>query len=69
MDTGASVNVLDEMTYKSLSSTTKFDKTSVKIYPYNSHRPVELLGKLQATVEAKMSWSCYTPHKSCCFEG
>ena len=53
VDTGASVNVLDESTYNSLSSTTKLDKPSVKIYPYNSHNPVELLGKLQATVETK----------------
>ena len=53
VDTGASVNVLDEATYNSLPFTTKLGKTSVKIYPYNSHSPVELLGKFQATVETK----------------
>ena len=53
VDTGASVNVLDEATYNSLPFTTKLGKTSVKIYPCNSHSPVELLGKFQATVETK----------------
>ena len=53
VDTGASVNVLDEATCNSLPFTTKLGKTFVKIYPYNSHSPVELLGKFQATVETK----------------
>ena len=53
MDTGASVNVVNEITCNSLSSTTKLDKTSVKIYPYNNHSSVELLGKLKATFETQ----------------
>ena len=53
VDTGASVNVLDEITYNSLPSATKLDKASAKIYPYHSHSPVEMLEKFQDTVETK----------------
>ena len=53
VDTGASVNILDEETFIQIPSDPKLEKTSVKVYPYNSNSPVKLLGKFQATVETK----------------
>eukprot|EP00795_Rhopilema_esculentum_P006556 gene6556-12053_t len=53
VDTGASVNILDEETFSQIPSDPKLEKTTVKVYPYNSNSPVTLLGKFQATVETK----------------
>ena len=53
VDTGASVNVMDEKTFRQIPSNPKLEKTSVKVYPYNSNNPVKLLGKFEATVETK----------------
>eukprot|EP00795_Rhopilema_esculentum_P016997 gene16999-8501_t len=53
VDTGASVNILDEETFSQIPSDPKLEKTTVKVYPYNSNSPVKLLGKFQATVETK----------------
>ncbi len=53
VDTGASVNVMDEKTFRQIPSSPILEKTSVKVYSYNSNNPVKLLGKFEATVETK----------------
>ena len=53
VDTGASINILDEETFSQIQSDPKLEKTTVKVYPYNSNSPLKLLGKFQATVETK----------------
>ena len=50
IDTGSSVNVIDENTYLQIKDKPKLTKTDTKIYAYGS-TSVKILGKMQATFE------------------
>ena len=51
VDTGSSINVIDEYTYKSMKIQPKLSKSDTKAYAYGTDAKVSLLGKFQATVE------------------
>ena len=56
VDTGASVNVIDNKTFKSLNksdSGIELEKTSVKIYAYNSNTALPVIGVFNAKTEYK----------------
>ena len=50
VDTGTTINVIDECTYQTLRGIS-LQKTTTKAFAYNSTTPVPFLGKLTATVE------------------
>ena len=51
IDTGSSINVMDESTYKSMKQKPKLCKSDTKVYAYGANEKVSLLGKFQTTVE------------------
>ena len=59
-DTGASVNILDEVAFAKLKKKPKVDKTNEKIFPYGSNKPLPLLGKCQCEVETEKKFSVET---------
>ena len=52
VDTGATINVIDERTYQTLRGIS-LQKTTTKAFAYNSTTPVPFLGKFTATVETR----------------
>ncbi|XP_028418333.1 uncharacterized protein K02A2.6-like [Dendronephthya gigantea] len=50
VDTGATVNLIEESDYLRLKDV-KLKKTSTKIFPYDSQVPLKLLGKFEAVIE------------------
>ena len=53
VDTGSSINVIDEGTYKSMKYQPNLSKSDTKVYAYGANEKVSLLGKFQATVETE----------------
>ena len=53
VDTGSSINVIDESTYQSMKSKPKLSKSDTKAYAYGTDAKVSLLGMFQATVETE----------------
>jgi len=52
IDSGSSINILDETTYHSLSPKPALSKSYSRIYPYQASEPVPTLGTFSATVSA-----------------
>ncbi|XP_053389269.1 uncharacterized protein K02A2.6-like [Mercenaria mercenaria] len=52
IDTGSSINVIDERTYSKLKNKVTLSKVDTKVYAYGANK-VDLLGKFQATIETK----------------
>ncbi|XP_060594467.1 uncharacterized protein LOC132748833 [Ruditapes philippinarum] len=52
VDTGSSINVIDERTYSKLHNKVRLKKAHTKVYAYGSSK-VTLLGKFQAQIESK----------------
>ena len=52
VDTGATINVIDENTYAKMKET-DLRPTNIKAFPYNSPKPVKFLGKFDAAIETK----------------
>jgi hypothetical protein len=48
IDTGATVNLLDEKTFNQMVIRPKLGKSSVKIFAYGSEQPIDVLGELKA---------------------
>lgn len=53
VDTGSSINVIDEHTYKSMTNQPKLSKSDTKVYAYGADAKVSLLGKFSATIETE----------------
>ena len=51
IDTGSSINVMDEFTYKPIKQQPKLCKSDTIVYAYGANEKVSLLWKFQATVE------------------
>ena len=49
IDTGSSINVIDEKTFKNLKCDVKLSKANTKVYTYGSDNTLQLLGKVDAT--------------------
>ena len=59
IDTGATVNVVDQNTYKNMVGI-KLEKTKVKAFAYCAKTPVKFLGKFEATIETRKRMSVAT---------
>ena len=53
VDSGASINILDEKEYHRLPSRPNLEPSSVKIYGYQSKVPLRVLGKFTTTLESE----------------
>uniref|UniRef100_H3A736 Gypsy retrotransposon integrase-like protein 1 n=1 Tax=Latimeria chalumnae TaxID=7897 RepID=H3A736_LATCH len=51
-DSGASINVIDEVDYASMNQQPKLLQTDVQVYPYRSQNPLPVLEKFHATIES-----------------
>ena len=60
VDTGASVNILDEATFTKLRTKPKLSGTNEKIFPYGSNKPLPLVGKCDCEVEIEKKFSVET---------
>ena len=70
VDTGASINVMDQETFSKLKGIS-LHKTNVKAYTYNATKPVRFLGKFDALIETRKKYTTCTfyviaDHKSGC---
>jgi hypothetical protein len=52
IDTGSSINVIDEKTFKNLKCDAKRSKANTKVYTYGSDNTLQLMGKFYATFES-----------------
>ena len=59
-DTGASVNILDEVTFGKLRTKAKLSRTKKKIFPFGSNKPLPLVGKCSCEVETEKKFSVET---------
>ena len=53
LDTGSSINVIDERTFATLRPTPKLQSVNVKIMAYGSSKSISHLGRFEATFESK----------------
>uniref|UniRef100_H3A6Z3 Gypsy retrotransposon integrase-like protein 1 n=1 Tax=Latimeria chalumnae TaxID=7897 RepID=H3A6Z3_LATCH len=51
-DSGASINVIDEVDYANLNQQPKLLQTDVQVYPYRSQKLLPVLGKFHTTIES-----------------
>ena len=59
-DTGASVNILDELSYDKLETKPKLFKVNEKIFPYGSNTPLPVIGKCQCEIETAKKFGVET---------
>ena len=72
IDTGASVNILDEQSFDKINATGKpvaFKKSNTKIFAYGSKEPLQLLGTFEETVETNKKISLTRFHVAKNVEG
>ena len=50
IDSGSTINILHEKSFDSIMSQQKLEKSSTKIYPYQSDSPLQLQGVTSATI-------------------
>ncbi|XP_052777873.1 uncharacterized protein K02A2.6-like [Mya arenaria] len=53
VDTGSSINVIDEKAYNAMKPKPKLNKTDTKVYAYGSIEAVKIMGQFQAMIETK----------------
>ncbi|CAB4026689.1 Hypothetical predicted protein, partial [Paramuricea clavata] len=53
IDTGATVNLLEEKDFEALKPEITLQHSSINIYPYKSDKPLRVLGTFTATVESR----------------
>jgi hypothetical protein len=51
IDTGSSINILDENTFKKIGSKPKLSHSNKRVFAYGSDKTLELIEKFQATIE------------------
>ena len=54
VDSGATANIIDDMSYDKLKPSCKLQPSTAKIYPYGSSTALPLRGEFKATVHSKM---------------
>ena len=57
VDTGATVNLIEESDYSRLENVT-LQRTSTKIFPYDSKVPLKILGKFETVIETREKMTC-----------
>ena len=60
IDTGASVDIVDNKTYQSLAQKVKLVPTDTQIFSYGSTTPLEIKGSFQASIESKSRFAYST---------
>ena len=55
IDSGSTINILDEDSFHSIMPQPKLEKSSTKIYPYQSDSPLQLQGVTCATITANQT--------------
>ena len=60
IDTGATVDVIDNPTYQSLKTKVKLEPTKTKIFVYGSSTPLKLHGCFQASIESNSRFTVST---------
>ena len=50
IDSGATINVMDEKMYEFVKDSSVLEKSNAKLYPYGSTTPLPLLGKIKAEI-------------------
>ena len=61
IDSGATVNLIDEEAWSKIQKRNKsiiLQKSTSRIYPYGSDKPLKLKGQFTTTLESK---TCFTP--------
>ncbi|XP_069129130.1 uncharacterized protein [Argopecten irradians] len=53
VDTGATVNILDEKTFQSMKSKPKLQKSNTNLYPYGSGEPIDIVGTFETEIKSK----------------
>ena len=53
IDSGASVNLIDEQTMKRLKQQPQLQRDKANLYTYGSTTPIDIIGKVQTTIETK----------------
>lgn len=51
IDSGASVNILDEKDYLQLKPKPLLEKSTVKIFPYDTNTPIPVVGHFKAELQ------------------
>ena len=62
IDTGSSINILDENTFKKIGSKPKLSHSNTRVFAYGSDQTLELIGKFQATIETDSKITTATMH-------
>jgi hypothetical protein len=62
IDTGSSINILDENTFRTIGSKPKFSHFNKRVFAYGSDKTLELIGKFQATIETDSKITTATMH-------
>ena len=57
VDTGATVNLIEESDYSRLENVT-LQRTSTKIFPYDSKVPLKIRGKFETVIETREKMTC-----------
>ncbi|XP_053398171.1 uncharacterized protein LOC128556631 [Mercenaria mercenaria] len=57
LDTGSSVNILDQETYNKINPKPKLQKPNMEVFAYGTDSHVKLLGKFVTTVETKQKYT------------
>jgi hypothetical protein len=55
VDTGAPVNILDEVTFTKIKGKTSLEKCTIPIYGYGATQPLKIMGQFSSTVKYKDS--------------
>ena len=53
IDTCSDVNIIDEAAFKQINHVVKLKYTNVKLYGYNSSKPINIIGKFTETIETR----------------
>ena len=62
IDTGSSINILGENTFKKIGSKPKLSHSNKRVFAYGSDKTLELIGKFQATIETDSKITTATMH-------
>ena len=59
VDTGSSINVIDEKAYNAIKPKPTLNKTDTKVYAYGSTEAVKIMGQFQAMIETQNKFQKY----------
>lgn len=57
IDSGFSINIIDETTYKKIHPKPRLTATKSKVFPYQASSPLKLLGKFNSVIQANDKFS------------